>query len=305
MKKGKKHRNCNLKLLEVFIYLKKHLTNGTINPIAKTPLVFGIFKLMKKITLSLFATVLLSNLNVAQATLEHTYTTKELSYDQSNAFKTEAGLHYFTIEGTNTMKIYNSSHSLLTTVTLPIDSGYELNGIYGASDKLFNSDASTEFLVFTVNDTNGNLTYKLTLVSQNGAILQQFGDRGDAQIIKGTNGEYKLITIKNIYDTYPTANNYSYDVYALPGTTLGTVLLNKNASLFFGYPNPAENKIAIINNIEGGQQGILEIFDINGKKVMQKNVTSEDGEIMLDIAVLKSGVYVYKLNGQTNKFVKK
>ena len=260
---------------------------------------------MRKIIFGLIATATISNLSFGQATLEHSYTTKIIGWEQTNAFKTDAGLNYYTVEGTNVLKIYNSSHSLTNTVTIPIDSGYELNGIYGASDKLFNTDALTEFLIFTEISSASGMTYKLTLINQNGTILQQLGDRGDAYIIKGTSGEFKLITIKNLYDSQPNATNNLYDVWSLPGTSLGTVMLNKNASSFFGFPNPTENKIAITNNLENGQNGTLEVFDANGKKVMQKNVVGENGEINLDVTELSNGVYIYKLNGQTNRFIKK
>ena len=261
---------------------------------------------MRKIIFGLIATASISNLSFGQATLENTYTTKDVNYQQSNAFKTDAGLNYYTVEGTNIMKIFNSSHSLTNTITIPIDSGYEISGIYGATDKLFNNDALIEFLVFTRIDNASGQTFKLTLVNQNGTILQQFGDRGDAQIIKGIGGQLKLITIKNLFDSNPSAPNSFYDVYSLPGTTLGTVLLNKNASSFFGFPNPTENYITITNNLENGQNGTLEVFDTNGKKIMQQNVVGEEyGKINLDTTELSNGVYIYKLNGQTNRFVKK
>ena len=44
---------------------------------------------------------------------------------------------------------------------------------------------------------------------------------------------------------------------------------------------------------------------MNGKKVMEKNVVGENYEISLNISELISGVYLYRLNDQTNKFIKK
>jgi len=35
-----------------------------------------------------------------------------------------------------------------------------------------------------------------------------------------------------------------------------------------------------------------------------KNVTGGNNEINLDVTALSNGVYIYKLNGQTNKFIK-
>ncbi len=258
---------------------------------------------MKKIFFGLIAVVTISNLSFAQATLEQQYSTNEISRAFTYAFKTDTGLNYFTVEATNVLKVYNSSHSLTSTTTIPIDNGYTLDGVYPVSDKLFNNDNLIEFLIFTYIQSGSGLetfTYKLTLINQNGTILQQFGDRAYANIIKESSEVFKLITHKTTNE-----NNTVYDVYSLPGTTLETVTLNKNSNSFFGFPNPTGNKITIINNLENGQNGTLEVFDANGKKVMQKNVVGENGEINLDVTKLSSGVYIYKLNGQTNRFIKK
>lgn len=259
---------------------------------------------MRKIILSFIAAVSIQNLSFGQAILEHSYTTRDWNWDETNAFKTDAGLNYYTVEGTNTLKFYNSSHSLTTTVTIPIDSGYSLNGIYCLSDKLFNTDGLIEFLVVSTIYTNSTNIFKLTLINEQGTILQQMGNRNEIHIVKSpTSNQFKLITMLDSYANIE-GTGYKYDVYSLPGTSLGTVMLNKNASSFFGYPNPTGNKIAITNNLENGQNGTLEVFDTNEKKVMQKNIVGENGEINLDVSKLSNGVYIYKLNGQTNRFIK-
>jgi Secretion system C-terminal sorting domain len=258
---------------------------------------------MKKLIFGLIAIVTIPNLSFGQATLEQQYSTIEVSRDFTNAFKTDTGLHYFTVEAINILKVYNSSHSLTSTTTIPIDNGYTLDGVYPVSDKLFNTDNLMEFIIFTFIQSGPGLeifTYKMTLINQNGTILQQFGDRAYANIIKESSEVFKLIAHKTTNE-----NNTVYDVYSLPGTTLGTVMLNKNSNSLFGFPNPTENKITITNTLENGQNGTLEVFDTNGKKVMQKNVVGENGEINLDVTKLSSGVYIYKLNGQTNRFIKK
>lgn len=253
-------------------------------------------RIMRKIILGLIATVTVSNLSFGQATLEQTYATN-IGEPYFIAFKTDSGLYYYTLEGTNILKIYNGGHILTNTITIPLESGYSVNGIFGASDKLFNLDNLLEFIIFS---SNSNGTDKSTLINQNGTILQQFGNYNGLEIIKGTSGNFKLIT----YD-FSESDRTPYSVWSLPGTYLSTVTLNENASLFFGFPNPTENKIAITNNLENGQNGTLEVFDTNGKKVMQKTVVGENGEINLDVTELSNGVYIYKLNGQTNRFIKK
>ena len=269
----------------------------------------GKIKKMKKIIFGLIATFGISIVTFGQATLENSYQTTKWQYEQTNAFITDAGLHYYTLNNvTNTLLIYNSSHSLIKTVVIPISTGFTLQYIYGLTDKLFNTDSLIEFIIFSqgVYDPATGTQNQMTLINENGTILQQFGNKSEAYVIKGTTGNYKLITLSNPYNAVPTATNFDYDVYSLPGTSLGTVLLNKNSNSLVGYPNPTENKIAITNNLNNGQNGILEVFDVNGRKVIQKNIIGEEnGEINLDTTELSSGVYIYKLNGQTNRFIKK
>lgn len=261
---------------------------------------------MKKIILGLITTFGISIVTFGQATLEHSYQTKTWQYDQTNSFKTDAGLNFYTLDdSTGILLVYNASHNLIKTINIPIPSGYTINYLYGITDKLFNSDALIEFIINFRYESGGNNPDILTLINENGTILQQYGNKAEAYIIKGTSGAFKMITVNNPYSQFPTINNFDYDVYSLPGTTLN-IFQNKLAeSSFFGVPNPTENRIAITNNLENGQNGTLEVFDTNGKKVMQKSVFAENGEINLDVTELSNGVYIYKLNGQTNRFIKK
>jgi hypothetical protein len=262
---------------------------------------------MRKIILGLITTFGISVVTFGQATLEHSYQTKKWQYEQTNAFKTDAGLNFYTLDdSTGILLVYNASHNLIKTINIPIPSGYTINYLYGITDKLFNADALIEFIICFNYENGGDNPDILTLINENGTILQQYGNKSEAYFIKGTGGAFKMITVSNPYSQFPTVNNFfEYDVYSLPGTTLN-VLQNKSAeNSFFGFPNPTENKIAITNNLENGQIGTLEVFDTNGKKVMQKNVFGENGEINLDVTELSNGVYIYKLNGQTNRFIKK
>lgn len=257
---------------------------------------------MKKIILGLIATI--SNLSIGQATLEHSYTSNYNFNEHPNGFTTESGLNYYTVESPNVMKIYNSSHNLTSTFIIPLENNYVLYGIIGASDKLFNTNDAIEFLIFTYNPIDA--TYKLDLIDQNGDVLQHFGERNEAAyIIKGISGDFKLITLKYNY-ILSNGENSTYNIYSLPGTILGNVSSNIVSNSLIGYPNPTENKIAISSNLIGGQNGILEIFDMSGKKILQKNIVGEGkSEVSIDVNELSNGVYIYKLNGQTNKFIKK
>lgn len=251
---------------------------------------------MKK--LLLIITIAISSLSFGQITLEHTYITEGFNnFPKTYAFHTDNGLYYYTInELENKVLIYNSSHVLYKTVNLTLDSGYTINTIYLATDKLFNSNTNIEFIVVSGNGTPNSS--KMTLFDENGTNLFEFGNRWEANCIKNSDTSYKLI----VSTDKSSPNNY--DIYSLSGTlsVLQQQAFDKNQ--FFGYPNPTSNKITIMNPSKGGGNWKLEIFDITGKKVMEKNVLGNETEINLDVTNFENGVYIYKLNGKTNRFIK-
>ena len=258
---------------------------------------------MKKIIFSLIASALITNLCYGQATLEHSYTTKGFEYDNCNSFKTKSGINYFTLDDTtNTLRFFDSNHNLFKTVIIPVSPGYTLNRISTINDVLFNSDDLIEFIIFS--DSNTSSIAKTTLINENAVILQEFGNKQDALVIKGIGGTYKLITYLEPFGQIPATTNYAFDVYKLPGTTLNTVTNKIDENSFIGYPNPATNRMTITNPLKNGENETLEVFDINGKKVLQKNISGGNPEINLDVTNLKRGVYIYSLNGKTNKFIK-
>ena len=259
---------------------------------------------MKKIIFGLIASFGISSLSFGQLTLEHSYSTYVWT-DATNVFKTDSGLNYFTLDNvTNVLRIYNENHTLIQTTNITLPTNYHIAYILYPSDKLFNTDSIIEFIIRFDRDTSAPTTldrYKLNLLNQNNITIQEFGNRSEATVIKGMMNSLKLITaIGNNF----TGNPSLYEVYTLTGT-LSTVQFKSANNLLFGYPNPAENKISITNNLDFGENAILEVFDINGKKVLEKNVIGENGDINLDVSNLISGVYIYKIKGETNKFIKK
>ncbi len=261
--------------------------------------------IMKKIILGLIATVLISELSFGQATLENSYNSDWTSNQNDwavlnstggtlNAFNIESGIYYYTLQipwdnlAINTMKIYNEQHTLIKTINFTT----RPRRIHFITDKLFNQDNLFEILY----DDNTNLY----LINENNNLIQTIQNRQFARIIKTSSNKYKLVASANSPN-----NTLIYDVYSLSGTLslFQQEIYLKNS--FVGYPNPTESFINITNKLSNGENAILEIFDTNGKKVMVKNVTGGNNEINLDVTELNSGVYIYKLNGQTNKFIKK
>lgn len=254
--------------------------------------------MIKKITLITF--LLTSALSFSQATLEKSYIiNQDEGGDQSYFFNTETASYHYTFDTNNVLKIYKEDHSIYTTVNLPVDSGYTINNMYLFTDKLFNSDNLIEFLLVTRSSTD---THKMSLVNENGVVLQQFGDKQDALIVKTLSNKYKLITQKATYnsDVYTTAK----DVYSLSGTLSVNQASNLSKSVV-AYPNPAKNVLNITNPYDKTENTNLKVYSVSGKLVLQKNISNESEDfIKLDVSTLPSGVYIYKINEVSNKFIK-
>ena len=254
--------------------------------------------MIKKITIA--ALLLISTFSFAQATLEQSYTiNQDESGDQTYFFNTQTASYHYTFDGNNVLKIYTESHSVFATINLPLDSGSTVNNILLFTDKLFNSDNLIEFLL-VARDQSG--IYKMTLLNQNGAVLQQFGDKDEAFVVKTMSNTYKLITEKG----YFVSNSFftAKDVYSLTGT-LSTNQVSALSKASIAYPNPVKNVLNITNPSNKTGDTNLKVFSIGGKLMLQKSISDEKEDfIKLDVSNLQSGVYIYKINEVSNKFIK-
>jgi len=94
---------------------------------------------------------------------------------------------------------------------------------------------------------------------------------------------FSLLSIKKIYFDNTVNNEPEID----PGE-------------IFIYPNPARDKIRIGNPPES--DGHIEIFSLQGRKVLDTEYNSLNAEII--IGNLDPGLYVIRIEGRTLKFVK-
>lgn len=78
------------------------------------------------------------------------------------------------------------------------------------------------------------------------------------------------------------------------------------------YPNPAMNNLKI-QSLPAGQAGlkfkvqsiVIEIFDLNGKKLHEKYIPAGTEEVTVDVSGLKSGVYFCKVSTEEQSITKK
>lgn len=247
---------------------------------------------MKKIIFGLITTILISNLTFGQATFEHSYISDYPQPELISTFYSSTGLNYFTYALTTKMvTIYNENHQQIKSIILPMDAGSKMNEIICITDNLFNSDNSLE-LLYSI----GN---QVILCNENGVILQTFDTKHSAFLKKNSLGVYKLI----VYDF--TGGSINFDVYSLTGT-LSTIQQQSLKNKLIGYPNPVKDIVNISNplNTKDGSS-ILKVFSVTGEKVLEKTVSNNNEDfIKLDVSNLPTGIYIYKINEYSNKFIK-
>ena len=254
---------------------------------------------MKKKLLYLF--IAISSISFSQ-TLEKNYTSNgSNNYPKNFAFLTSSGLNYYTINSTdNEISIYDSNHTLYKTVSISLTNSIEIGAVFLASDKLFNSNNKIEFIIRTqANRTEGSEN-KMLLFDEDGTNLFDFGDRWEAFYFKDENNNFKLLT-----ETNDKSDNITYDIYGLSGTLSSTQEAFHSRGEFIGFPNPSSNIINITNPLKNNEKEKIEIYDINGKKVIEKEIIGNGKNIELNISNLSKGIYSYRILGYNNKFVKK
>jgi len=59
------------------------------------------------------------------------------------------------------------------------------------------------------------------------------------------------------------------------------------------FPNPAfKGDVTIVYNLEGQTSGILQVFDVTGKRVIEKTLSCNEQSIAIDISSFQSGTYI-------------
>lgn len=249
----------------------------------------------------LTTTLTLGQININH---EHTYTHSGSVGDQNNnigftkPFITDQGLFYYSQEYDQGDKItiYDQYHTFYKTFTI-IGNNYG-GTVYFVTDKLFNNDDLIEF-VYVEKKQYG---FDTKLINENGVQLFIWSDRWLPKIFKDNDNNFKIAVYNQILSSPYTVQT---DIYALEGTLSIEQQDSYLDKSFRGYPNPSEDKITITNFKFLVEDTKIEVFNSNGQKVFEKKIRSGENEIILDTQGFSSGTYIYKINGETNKFIKK
>lgn len=231
---------------------------------------------MKKL---LFALLTVSGFNAqAQITLEKEYT------EDVDAFRLSNGdIKYVSREVRSTINIYNANHSLYRSFSIP--AGFEqADGVGHLSDKLFNTDAALEMVLYLRNPVTG--TYNGRIVDEKGTLLVDLGRCAFADVLNSAAGT-KLIAY---------IDNGGSKVYSLPGTAVP--LKNHDAATTgFGapYPNPTVATVHLPYKVTGNEVATLEVTDLAGRVVKRYQVDAKFDQLQLQAGELHNGVYAYRV----------
>ncbi len=67
------------------------------------------------------------------------------------------------------------------------------------------------------------------------------------------------------------------------------------------YPNPCQDRFTIRQALPGNESFRLEIFTIDGRKLLSQQFSSNQAETEIDVSLLKTGIYLWQIKGQNDR----
>ena len=263
-----------------------------------------IFK-MKKTLFTLLITMVFSNFIFGQITLEKTYSSENLQV-YTNATET----YYYTIgDGITDVKFYKSDYTIYKQFTPIIPSGYtystsidEFASNFVISKNIFNTDSKLEIIISfsKYNSTTYQLENIIRIYNEDGVIIKEFGPNYKFDYMSDGNIYHDNTTNTNKLRLFNQATN-STEIYNLGTTSLTTKEITDKNKLT-AFPIPTNKNLNIVNPNNGNNS--LQVYDENGKIVINKLFTNSEKTISLDVEFLPNGLYLYKIGNFSSKFLK-
>ncbi|WP_452222412.1 T9SS type A sorting domain-containing protein [Lacinutrix salivirga] len=117
-----------------------------------------------------------------------------------------------------------------------------------------------------------------------------------------------VLTINEDYNNNGDPTDDDTDFSGAPDYLEANVALSINEFSSYNfkfYPNPANNQITIQLNTNLNEECLVEIINLQGKKIIEKNIKSETSNINLNVSNLQSGLYFVKLKLKNKQAIKK
>ena len=250
-----------------------------------------IFK-MKKNLFSLLLSTIITSYAFGQITLEKTYSSENLQV-YTNSTET---FYYSVGRNLSTIKIYNADYTLKKQFTLASPVNISSYDNFILSKNIFNTDNLLEIVT-----TSGNYpNYSIKIYNEDGILVKDFGtgyqfeDEFDFHVYYDSNSN------KNKLRLFKSSSN-STEIYNLSTNSLTTKEITDKNKLT-AFPIPTNKNLNIINPNNGNNS--LQVYDENGKIVINKLFTNSEKTISLDVEFLPKGIYIYKIGNINSKFLK-
>jgi len=167
--------------------------------------------------------------------------------------------------------------------------------------KIVTTSTCTPPSVPTISSSNGNVllngqTLTLTSSDVSGGWLWSTGAT-TRSITVSTGGTY-WVRSYNGGNCYSTSLNYV--VYLIYTTRMaGTEGETQNSISLLTYPNPSNGQFNVSFNCEKEQTCLINIYDISGRMVLEKNISAIEGNNLVEVNAtpLNAGMYVMRLSG--------
>jgi hypothetical protein len=188
-------------------------------------------------------------------------------------------------------------HTLWKTIPLPPPEGYYLSDVQYVSEKLFNDDNLVELIYiyskYVPTETSYYYTFETKLINENGTAILTIPGAGHTSVMETMEDGRKFLVYEYDYSVIPY-RTYTH-VYSLPEPAVKSGDVAVQASgMAPPYPNPAHSQIIIPVTLPGGvDSGSLEVFDLNGKRVLSHSFRGSSGNVELPTHQLVPGSYIY------------
>jgi hypothetical protein len=239
----------------------------------------------------------------AQINLEHTYD-GDVGY--GNFYYPVISYYTYTNLATNQVRLYNEDHSLYKSITITPPAGYNCGSVSCFSKNIATTDNKVTFFVSfrnpSVISTDPNKYSVLRLYNEDGTMIKDFGYAYFFfPSIHVVSSNKCRLTIHRQFSTTPTT--YETDIYSLPGTAPVGVSNPKSSEFQPPYPNPANNIINLPYQLTQGETSVMRIFNLNGQLIETKQIDSAFDKILLNVSGYTKGMYLYEVNGVSNRFI--
>ncbi|MEN8228434.1 MAG: T9SS type A sorting domain-containing protein [Bacteroidota bacterium] len=198
--------------------------------------------------------------------------------------------------------IYKMDHSLYKSIPIPTLQGYYLSDVQYVSEKLFNDDNLVELVYsytkYVPTETSYYYTYETKLINENGTVLLTIPGAGYTEIIETPDDGKKFLVYEYNFSVIPY-RTYTH-VYSLSeSATKSSEYTISTMRLDNPFPNPASRQVHIpVQLPEGIHSGTLELFGLNGQKIMSFPVTETTGNLTVPSQQLSSGTYLYHIDSE-------